>query len=300
MKNLLVITGPTGVGKTELCLSLAESIGSPIISCDSRQIYCEMTIGTAVPTQSQLERIKHYFIGVRSINEYYSAARFESDVLELIESRPIQKKDSIIMTGGSMLYIDAVCNGIDDMPDVDEDLRKSLIAQYDEEGLDSMLAQLEILDPDYYRQVDRKNHKRVIHGLEICLMSGRPFSSFRKDKPKERPFKILKICLDRERVDLYSRIDTRVHKMIDLGLVEEARNLYPFRSLNALNTVGYKELFAYFDGICSLDEAIVNIQNNTHKYARKQLTWFRKDPSYHWFHPEDLTGIKRCLNENGI
>lgn len=300
MKTLVVLTGPTGTGKTELSLSIAESIGSPVISCDSRQIFREMSIGTAAPTSEQLNRVKHYFIGVRSIHDYYSAARFETDVLELLESRPFHSKNTVLMTGGSMLYIDAVCNGIDDMPDVDEELRKDLIAQYEEEGLDSILAQLKILDPVYYEQVDRKNHKRVIHGLEICLMSGKPFSSFRKEKTKERPFKILKICLNRERAELYSRIDRRVLEMINLGLIEEARRLYPLRSLNALNTVGYKELFAHFDGSCTLEKAIVNIQNNTHKYARKQLTWFRRDPGYHWFHPDDKNGIMNCLLSEGI
>jgi tRNA dimethylallyltransferase len=300
MKNLLVLTGPTGVGKTELSLSMAEIIGSPIISCDSRQIFREMSIGTAAPTNAQIERVKHYFIGVHSIHDYYSAAKFETDVLELLERKPLLSKDTILMTGGSMLYIDAVCNGIDEMPDVDEEIRKKLVIQYEEEGLDSILAQLKVLDPVYYEHVDRKNHKRVIHGLEICLMTGKPFSSFRKEKAKERPFKILKICLNRERAELYSRIDQRVLEMIDLGLVEEAQSLYPFRSLNALNTVGYKELFTYFEGSCTLEEAIVNIQNNTHKYARKQLTWFRRDPAYNWFHPDDIEGIRSCIVSNGI
>jgi tRNA dimethylallyltransferase len=300
MKNLVVLTGPTGVGKTELSLSIAESLGSFVISCDSRQIFREMAIGTAAPTPEQINRVKHYFIGVRSIHDYYSAARFETDVLELLDSRPSDSINNILMTGGSMLYIDAVCNGIDDMPDVDEDIRKELLVQFEEEGLDSILAQLKILDPVYYEQVDKKNHKRVIHGLEICMIAGRPYSSFRKEKAKERPFKILKICLNRERTELYSRIDKRVLKMIDLGFVEEARNLYPYRSLNALNTVGYKELFSYFDGSLTLEEAIVNIQNNTHKYARKQLTWFRRDPGYHWFHPDDTIGITKCLLANGV
>jgi len=300
MKTLIVLTGPTGVGKTELSLSIAESLGSFIISCDSRQIFREITIGTASPSKVQLDRIKHCFIGSRSIHDYYSAARFETDVMELIESRSYKKFDNILMTGGSMLYIDAVCNGIDDMPDVNEELRKDLYLQYMEEGLESILEQLKILDPEYYEKVDQKNPKRVIHGLEICMMAGRPYSSFRKEKAKERPFNIIKICLNRDRKELYSRIDIRVQEMIKDGLIEEARRLYPFRSLNALNTVGYKELFDYFDGNSTLEEAIVNIQNNTHKYARKQLTWFRRDPSYHWFHPDDTLGITKLLNEKGI
>lgn len=300
MKTLIVLTGPTGVGKTELSLSIAESLSSFIISCDSRQIFREMAIGTAAPTKEQLDRIKHCFIGSRSINDYYSAARFESDVMELMESRSYKKFDNILMTGGSMLYIDAVCNGIDDMPDVNEELRNELHLQYQEEGLESILEQLKILDPEYYEIVDRKNHKRVIHGLEVCMMAGRPYSSFRKEKVKDRPFNILKICLNRDRKELYSRIDKRVQDMFNSGLVDEARSLYPYRSLNALNTVGYKELFEYFDGKLTLEEAKVNIQNNTHKYARKQLTWFRKDPLYHWFHPDDTTGITKLLNETGI
>lgn len=300
MKTLVVLTGPTGVGKTELSLSLAESLGSFIISCDSRQIFSEMAIGTAAPSPEQLKRVKHFFIGVHSIHDYYSAARFETDVLELINTRPLNSQKNILMSGGSMLYIDAVCNGIDDMPDVNEDIRKELLVRFEEEGLDSILDQLKILDPVYYEKVDKKNHKRVIHGLEICLMSGSPYSSFRKEKAKDRPFRVLKICLFRERSELYSRIDKRVLEMIDHGFVEEARNLYPYRSLNALNTVGYKELFTHFDGSLTLEEAIVSIQNNTHKYARKQLTWFRGDPKYHWFHPDDTEGIKKYLLDNGV
>jgi len=300
MKTLVVLTGPTSVGKTELSLGIAQALGSPILSCDSRQIFRELSIGTAAPTPEQLHRVPHYFIGTHSILDYYSAARFETNVLELLEEILFPEHDSILMTGGSMMYIDAVCKGIDEMPDVDQELRRDLQNQYQEKGIDPILSQLHLLDPDYYAQVDRKNAKRVIHGLEICLMTGKPFSSFRKKKPKERPFKILKICLNRDRAELYARIDKRVLEMIDLGLVEEARSFYHHRHLNALNTVGYKELFTYFDGSCTLDEAIVQIQNNTHKYARKQLTWFRKDPDYHWFHPDDRDGIRNYLASEGL
>lgn len=286
MKKLIVLTGPTAVGKTELSLSLAESLGSFIISCDSRQIYKELSIGTASPTPDQLARVKHFFVGTRSIHDYYSAAKFETDVLELLNTHPYNKTETVVMTGGSMMYIDAVCNGIDDMPDVDQELRKDLYSQFEEEGLDSILAQLKILDPEYYQKVDLKNHKRVIHALEICLMTGKPYSSFRKQTPKQRPFEIIKICLDRDRKELYERIDKRVIKMIDDGLEQEARALYPYRHLNALNTVGYKEMFSYIDGEITLDQAITQIQNNTHKYARKQLTWFRKDKSYKWINAD--------------
>ncbi|MBO5836088.1 MAG: tRNA (adenosine(37)-N6)-dimethylallyltransferase MiaA, partial [Bacteroidales bacterium] len=203
--------------------------------------------------------------------------------------------DNALMVGGSMLYIDAICKGIDDMPDVDEDLRRELLQRYEEKGLDDILAQLRLLDPDYYNEVDRKNHKRVLHGLEICLMTGKPFSSFRRKQAKERPFDIVKICLHRQREELYARIDARVQLMMDEGLLEEARALYPYRHLNALKTVGYSELFAHFDGHCSLEEAIAKIQFNTHKYARKQLTWFRRDGDYHWFEPAQEKGIFELL-----
>lgn len=300
MKTLVVLTGPTGIGKTELSLALAEKLSSPVISCDSRQIYREIPIGTAAPTPSQCKRVKHFFVGTHSIHDYYSAARFESDVIGLLENELFLTHEAVLMTGGSMMYIDAVCNGIDDMPDIDKELRDDLLSKYKENGLDDLLEQLRLLDPDYYSIVDRKNPKRVIHGLEICLMTGKPFSSFRKYKIKERSFRILKICLNRERKDLYARIDRRVAEMLDNGLVEEARALYPFRNLNALNTVGYKELFAYFDGLCSLDEAAEHIRNNTHKYARKQLTWFRKDHSYYWFNPDDQDEIIDFVLKNVV
>lgn len=295
MGTLIVLTGPTGVGKTELSLRIAEALGSPVLSCDSRQLYREMTIGTAAPTSEQRQRTKHYFVGTLSVHDYYSAAKFETDAINLLQNDLFPKHENILMTGGSMMYIDAVCKGIDDMPDVAPSLRKNLLEQYRTTGLENILAQLKLLDPDYYRQVDLKNPKRVLHGLEICLMTGKPFSSFRRNASKERPFKIVKICLNRERSDLYHRIDLRVQEMMKSGLYEEAKRLYPFRTLNALNTVGYKELFLHFDGKITLDEAIVRIQNNTHRYARKQLTWFRHDPQYHWFHPNQYTEILSFL-----
>jgi len=295
VKTLVVLTGPTGIGKTSLSLDLAEWLGSPIVSCDSRQFYREMHIGTAAPSSTELDRVPHHFVGHLSIHDYYSAARFESEVLQLLETALFPQHDTVLMTGGSMLYIDAVCKGIDDMPDVDPLLRQQLQERWHQEGLQPLLAELERLDPVYAATVDRNNPKRVLHGLELCLLTGRPYSSFRRQTPKERPFNLIKLCLDMDRKILYQRIDKRVEQMMAQGLLEEARGLLPHRGLNALNTVGYKELFAYFDGLCSLDEAVKHIQFNTHKYARKQLTWFRRDPDYHWFSPDDLPGIKAFL-----
>jgi len=295
VKTLVVLTGPTGIGKTSLSLDLAEWLGSPIVSCDSRQFYREMRIGTAAPSSTELDRVPHHFVGHLSIHDYYSAARFESEVLQLLETALFPQHDTVLMTGGSMLYIDAVCKGIDDMPDVDPLLRQQLQERWHQEGLQPLLAELERLDPVYAATVDRNNPKRVLHGLELCLLTGRPYSSFRRQTPKERPFNLIKLCLDMDRKVLYQRIDKRVEQMMAQGLLEEARGLLPHRGLNALNTVGYKELFAYFDGLCSLDEAVKHIQFNTHKYARKQLTWFRRDPDYHWFSPDDLPGIKAFL-----
>jgi tRNA dimethylallyltransferase len=295
VKTLVVLTGPTGIGKTSLSLDLAEWLGSPIVSCDSRQFYREMHIGTAAPSSTELDRVPHHFVGHLSIHDYYSAARFESEVLQLLETALFPQHDTVLMTGGSMLYIDAVCKGIDDMPDVDPLLRQQLQERWHNDGLQPLMAELEHLDPAYAATVDRNNPKRVLHGLELCLLTGRPYSSFRRQTPKERPFNLIKLCLDMDRKVLYQRIDKRVEQMMAQGLLEEARGLLPHRGLNALNTVGYKELFAYFDGLCSLDEAVKHIQFNTHKYARKQLTWFRRDPDYHWFSPDDLPGIKAFL-----
>ena len=294
MKTLVVLTGPTGVGKTELSLRLAEALGSPILNCDSRQIFREMSIGTAAPTPEQLSRVRHYFIATKSIHEPYSAAKFEIEALTLLNTL-FSSHETLLMTGGSMMYIDAVCKGIDDMPDVDPQVRAELAALYQEQGLAPILKELQRLDPIYFDQVDKKNHKRVIHGLELCRMTGLPFSSFRKDKAKVRPFNIVKICLNRDRQELYNRIDQRVDEMMAQGLEAEARNLYPFKALNALNTVGYKEMFAWFDGKCTLEEATQTLKYNTHQYARKQLTWFRKDSGYHWFHPDDVDIIEKIM-----
>lgn len=289
-KTLVVLLGPTGVGKTALSLSMAEWMGTPILSADSRQLYADIPIGTAAPTKDELERVKHYFIGTHGLADYYSAAQYEIDVLNLCEDL-FCKHDALLLTGGSMMYIDAVCKGIDDIPTIDDITRRTLLGRYESEGLDTLVNELRLLDPDYYRIVDLKNPKRVIHALEICYMTGRTYTSFRTCSPKERPFQIIKIGLRREREELYDRINRRVDQMVADGLIEEARCVYPYRNLNSLNTVGYKELFAYFDGNCTLEAAIEKIKQNSRIYSRKQMTWFRRDDSINWFHPEDEVAI---------
>ncbi len=281
MKTLLVLLGPTGVGKTEWSIRVAEVLGSPILSADSRQIYKEMIIGTAAPDKNQLERVDHYFVGKLEPEEYYSASEFEDEALSLLDELHTQYS-TIVMTGGSMMYIDAVCKGIDEIPTIDDKLRSDLRELYDKEGLDPIRRQLKILDPVFYNEVDLKNPKRVIHALEICLMAGKPYSSLRKNTKKERPFRIIKVGFNRDRKELYDRINLRVDKMVDDGLIEEARGLYPRRHLNSLNTVGYKELFEYFDGVCSLEFAIDKIKQHSRNYARKQLSWFRRDENIYW------------------
>lgn len=298
MKTLVVLIGPTGVGKTELSLDLAERFNSPVISCDSRQLYKGISIGTAAPAQEQLQRIKHYFIGTLKLTDYYSASQFEEDALTLI-SQLHTSHDTLLMTGGSMMYIDAVCKGIDEIPTIDENLRKELFELYEVEGLDPIRKQLKLLDPVFYSQVDLKNHKRVIHALEVCLMTGKPYSSFRTGTKKERPFKIIKIGLKRDREELYERINRRVDEMIKNGLVEEARSVYHLKHLNSLNTVGYKELFRHFAGNWSLDFAIEKIKQNSRIYSRKQMTWFKKDEEIAWFSPVEVDLIFRHISMLG-
>lgn len=289
-KTLLVLIGPTGVGKTELSLRLAELLHTCIVSADSRQLYADLQIGTAAPTPEQLERVKHYLVGTLQLTDYYSAARYEEEVMQLLEQL-YREHDTVILTGGSMMYIDAVCKGIDDIPTVDEETRKTLMERYEREGLEQLCSELRLLDPAYYQTVDLKNPKRVIHALEICYMTGRPYSSFRTNRPKERPFRIVKIGLTRPREELYDRINRRVVQMVKEGLAEEARNVLPYRSLNSLNTVGYKEMFRYLDGEWSLDFAIEKIQQNTRIYSRKQMTWFKRDNEIRWFHPDQEEAI---------
>lgn len=280
-KKLIILLGPTGVGKTELSLQMAEELGTEIISCDSRQMYREMKIGTAAPTEEELKRVPHHFIGHLSIHDYYSCGRFEIDALAKCNEL-FQSHDTVIMTGGSMLYIDAVCKGIDDIPNIDEELRQSLLERYQNEGIENIRQELKILDPGYYKIVDLQNHKRIIHALEVCIQSGKPYSSFRSESVKKRPFTIEKIGLNRPREVLYNRINKRVDIMMENGLLEEAKSLYPFKGLNALNTVGYKELFNYFDGTWTLDFAIQMIKQNSRRYAKKQLTWFNRDSEIAW------------------
>jgi len=296
-KTLIVLLGPTGVGKTELSLRIAEKFKAEIISSDSRQIYKDMRIGTAAPTTEQLNRVKHHFVGELALTDYYSAAQYENEVIHFLENY-YQKNDTALMTGGSMMYIDAVCKGIDDLPTIDESLRKEIIRLYETEGLQPIRNQLKTLDPIYYNQVDLMNPKRVIHALEICLMTGKPYSSLRTNSVKKRPFKIIKIGLLRDREELYQRINRRVDEMIKEGLLLEAQKLYPFRSYNALNTVGYKELFSYIDGDLSLEEAIEKIKRNTRVYSRKQMTWFKRDPEIIWFNPENEIDIVDFITKN--
>lgn len=294
MNSLVILLGPTGVGKTELSLRVAGHFHSPVISADSRQIYRELVIGTAAPTATQQERIKHYFVGTLALTDYYNASRFEEEVIVLLEklhkAHPV-----VVMSGGSMMYIDAVCKGIDDLPTVTPELRRELTELYEREGLDPIRAQLKLLDPVHYNEVDLKNPKRVIHALEVCLMTGKPYSALRTNRRKTRPFRIIKIGLTRDREELYRRINRRVDTMLEEGLVEEARHVYPFRHLNSLNTVGYKELFNYFDGEWTLDFAIEKIKQDSRNYARKQMTWFRRDPEITWFHPEEEEAVIRHI-----
>ena len=295
MKKLIVILGPTGVGKTSLCLHIAKEYNVPVINADSRQMFKELPIGTAAPTIKEQEQAKHYFVGNLTVDKYYNASMFENDVLSLLDIL-FKQQDIALMSGGSMMYIDAVCNGIDDIPTVDTQIRQRRKERYEQEGLESIIQELRQLDPEYDNIVDKKNHKRVIHALEICLSTGKAYSSFRHNVRKTRPFQIIKIGLTRNREELYSRIDQRVEEMISNGLLKEAANMYPQRNLNALNTVGYKELFDYIDGKTDLQEAIFKIKSNTHKYCRKQLTWFKRDPEIKWFTPENVEEIINYIN----
>lgn len=295
--TLIVLLGPTGVGKTELSLSIAEAYHTSIVSADSRQLYADIKIGAAAPTAEQLARVPHYFVRTLDLHDYYSAAQYEMEVLKKLEEL-FRENDVVVLTGGSMMYIDAVCKGIDDIPTVDNETRQLMLERYEQEGLERLCAELKLLDPEYYQIVDLKNHKRVIHALEICYMTGKTFTSFRTQTQKERPFEILKIGLKREREELYERINRRVDIMMEEGLLEEARRVYPFRQLNSLNTVGYKELFNYLDGTWELPFAIEKIKQNSRIYSRKQMTWFKRDQHITWFHPEDTAEIMSFLQKN--
>lgn len=287
-KTLLVLLGPTGVGKTELSLLVAEHFQCPIINADSRQIYKGISIGTAAPTAEDLARVKHYFVHTLSLDEYYSAAEYEKDVLLLLNDL-FKHHDVVILSGGSMMYIDAVTKGIDDIPTVDEETREILRHRYETEGLDTLLAELKLLDPEYYEIVDKKNHKRVVHALEICYMTGRSFTSFRTNTKKQRPFNIIKFGLSRNRETLFSRINQRVDQMMLHGFLQEAQNVYPLKHLNSLNTVGYKELFKVIDGEWELPMAVERIKKNTRVYAKKQMTWYKNDTDIHWLDADNMS-----------
>ena len=294
MMNLIVITGPTGVGKTELCLQIAEYYGCDIINADSRQIFKEIPIGTAAPTASQQQRVRHYFVGNHSLTDYYSASEYEQDVMSLIgelSARDDGAGHTVLLSGGSMMYIDAVCNGIDELPTVPDDLRNSLKQQLADEGLEVLVEKLHKLDPEYWAQVDRQNPRRILHALEICLLTGQTYTSLRIGERKQRPFNIIKVGITRPREELFERINQRVLDMVAQGLENEARSVYHLRDMNSLNTVGYKEMFAYFDGKIPFEEAVRQIQSNTRHYAKKQLTWYKRDAEMEWFLPENVKEI---------
>jgi tRNA dimethylallyltransferase len=292
-KTLIIITGPTGVGKTEATLRIAEHFNVPVINADSRQIFSEIPIGTAAPTAQQQRRVPHYFVGNHHLEDYYSASLYEQDVLNLINS---QDTSISLLSGGSMMYIDAVCKGIDDIPTIRPEIREEMMRRLELEGLEEMCNLLRKLDPEHWEIVDRKNPRRVLHALEICIQTGKTYTSFRSNTTKERPFNIIKIGLNRDRNELYDRINQRVLNMIDEGMIKEALRVYPKRTLNSLNTVGYKEMFEYLDGLTTLDEAIFKIQSNTRKYARKQLTWYKKDDDLQWFNPDNVEEILKYIS----
>lgn len=293
MKNLIVITGPTGVGKTKLCLDIAKHYSCEIINCDSRQIFKEIPIGTAAPTVAQQQLVRHYFVGTLDLDDYFSASMYEEQVCKLIEE---SKSENFILSGGSMMYIDAVCNGIDQLPTVRDDIRELMKKRLECEGLDVLVKELQELDPEHWEVVDKKNPRRILHALEICHQTSLPYSSFLKKEKNKRPFKVIKIGLIRPREELYERINDRVLAMIEEGMVAEAQKVYPMRHYNSLNTVGYKELFEYIDGNISLDEAITKIQSNTRKYMRKQVTWFKRDQDIKWFNPSETKEIIKYID----
>ena len=287
LKTLHVIVGPTAVGKTELSLRMAEFFSCPIINADSRQIYRDIPIGTAAPTNEELQRVKHYFVGTLNLDEYYSAARFEQEALKVIENE-FQTHDDLVLSGGAMLYVDALCNGIDDIPTISENVRLNMRQRLENEGLDVLRQELREIDPIYYNECDLQNPKRVVHALEVYYESGKPFSNFRTNTKRERPFNIVKIGLERPREELFARINKRVELMIENGLLDEVRRVLPYRNCNALNTVGYKEMFEVLDGHWDLDFAVARMQKNTRVYAKKQMTWYKKSTDIQWFNPEKI------------
>lgn len=305
MKTLFVILGPTGVGKTELCLTIAKHLKTPIVNADSRQIFAELPIGTCAPTPKQQSIVKHYFVGNHQLHDYYSAAKYEQDALSLLTRLFNGEEDGIehdtaLLSGGSMMYIDAVCKGIDEIPTVDNNTRELMKQRLASEGLEALVEELKQLDPEHWSIVDRNNPRRVVHALEICHMTGKTYTSFRTNSIKQRPFNIVKIGLNRSRDILYDRINQRVLTMMEQGLENEARKVYPLRHLNSLNTVGYKELFAYFDGLIPQEEAVRQIQSNTRQYMRKQLTWYKKDENVTWFEPDNIEDILKYIDNNRV
>ena len=297
MNTLIVILGPTGIGKTKVAIEVAEHFNIPIINADSRQIFTEIPIGTAAPTQEQQTRVKHFFVGNHHISDYYSASMFEADVMTLLNNL-FQEGYIALMSGGSMMYIDAVCKGIDDIPTIDNNTREIMKKRLEDEGLERLVEELRTLDYDHWKIVDKKNPRRVVHALEICHMTGNTYSSYLRKEIKERPFNIIKIGLTAEREYIYNHINTRVLDMINEGLLNEAKTVYPYRKYNSLNTVGYKELFEYFDGNISLDEAIRKIQSNSRCYCRKQQTWFKRDNTITWFAPHNTKEIINYIENN--
>lgn len=277
--RLIVITGPTGSGKTALAIETARRLGTEIISADSRQLYRDIPVGTAAPTAEQLAAVPHHFVGTLPLDAYYSAAEFAADVMRLLPDIFARCGGTAVMCGGSMMYIDAVCRGIDDLPTISDEIREHCRKLWLEEGTSGIIARLEKIDPEYLRIVDLQNHRRLVHALEISIEAGVPYSSLRTGQPKRRPFEILKFAIDLPREELFARINARVTAMVDNGLIDEGRRVYPLRHLNSLNTVGYKELFAHFDGLMDLPTALDRIRKNTRVYAKKQLTWLRRDPT---------------------
>ena len=296
MSTLIVITGPTGVGKTNISLRLAERFGCPIVSSDSRQFYRELKIGTASPGDEELKRTKHYFIGTHSIFEEYNAGQYEEDVIKLLDEL-FENQDVVLLVGGSMMYVDAVCNGMDNIPAVSSEIRHFWQKEYAEKGLEYIQNELKRLDEKHYNEVDLKNPKRILHALEICSVTGKPYSNLRTGIKKKRNFDILKIGLNRPRTELYERINQRVEKMMNDGLLEEASSFYSYKNLNTLNTVGYKEIYAYMDGAYTLDFAVNRIKQDTRRYAKRQLTWFNRDQEIVWFHPDDEVEIIKFIDE---
>jgi tRNA dimethylallyltransferase len=293
--TLIVVLGPTGVGKSAISIHLAQYYSTDIISADSRQLFRELAIGTAVPPDEDLQSVPHHFIQTRSIHDYYNVSEYETEAIALI-NQLFLTKNPLILTGGSMLYIDTICKGIDDIPTVTPEIRNEVIEWYRQNGLEALQQRLLKLDPEYYQIADLNNAKRLLHAVEVCQMTGKTFTSFRKNTIRTRPFQIIKIGINQQREILYDRINKRVDLMMQAGLLDEAKHVYPYRDLNSLNTVGYKELFAHFDGLCTLEEAVDLIKRNSRKYARKQLTWFRKDTEIKWFEPDQQQEIIAYIN----